>query len=195
MQGNVILVSRNFKATSLLFRLGYLLAILILLGCSNQGEVILKEQDQISYPLYRGDNIHFSVLTEGKKKFELWGNNMVIHKKGKNAETRKISGNVIFHLFDQNEIKIIELYSDKLIYHDDEHLYTFQDSVFISSMEGFRLYCDTLVWDKKNGRLESNTQVRVVTKQDSISGFGFEASENISNYTVYRVTGKVNIEQ
>ena len=173
----------------------YLILIFLFIGCSSGDSFSFKDHNEVSYPLYTANNIYFSTFDGGEKKFDLWADRLDVYKNENDVETREISGSVVFHLFDHNDTKIIELYSDRLTYDDRENSYRFHDNVFMKSMDEFRLYCDTLIWDRKRGTIESNTKIRVVTKQDSIDGLGFESSESVSNYTVYKVTGRVRVEQ
>ncbi|MFI5144979.1 MAG: LPS export ABC transporter periplasmic protein LptC [Ignavibacteria bacterium] len=65
------------------------------------------------------------------------------------------------------------------------------DSVKLVSVDGSVLTSNKLYWVNKTQRIKSDEFVHIVTKTDDISGYGFEADQNLKNYVIRKVSGEV----
>lgn len=65
------------------------------------------------------------------------------------------------------------------------------DNVKLVSDDGSVLTTNRLYWVNKTQRIKSDDYVHIVTKSDDISGYGFEADQNLKNYVIYKVSGEV----
>jgi len=65
------------------------------------------------------------------------------------------------------------------------------DSVKLVSVDGSVLTSNKLYWVNQTQRIKSDEFVHIVTKTDDISGFGFEADQNLKNYVIRKVSGEV----
>jgi LPS export ABC transporter protein LptC len=65
------------------------------------------------------------------------------------------------------------------------------DSVKLVSQDGSVLTTNKLYWDNKTQRIKSDEYVHIVTKNEDIQGYGFEADQNLKNYVIYKVSGEV----
>jgi len=65
------------------------------------------------------------------------------------------------------------------------------ESVRLVSEDGSVLTTERLYWVNKTQRIKSDDFVHITTKTDDIKGYGFEADQNLKNYTIYKVSGEV----
>lgn len=65
------------------------------------------------------------------------------------------------------------------------------DNVVLISKEGSKLTTSKLYWVNRTQRIKSSEFVHIQTKTDDISGYGFEADQNLQNYVIYKVSGEV----
>jgi LPS export ABC transporter protein LptC len=65
------------------------------------------------------------------------------------------------------------------------------DSVKMVSTDSTILTADRLYWVNKTQRVKSDGFVHIQTKTEDIKGYGFEADQNLKNYTIYKVSGEV----
>lgn len=63
------------------------------------------------------------------------------------------------------------------------------DSVVVINDSGHILKTEKLFWKSKTQRVSSNSFVRIKTHKEEIEGYGFESDQNLSDYTIYKVTG------
>lgn len=54
---------------------------------------------------------------------------------------------------------------------------------------GNALYTDAMEWDRINQVFRSESQVRIIDKGEEVQGKGFEAKEDLSQYTIFAVSG------
>jgi len=70
----------------------------------------------------------------------------------------------------------------------------FRDSVYVVNIKKEELFTDELVWDEKEEKIYSNKFVKVITPDERITGTGFEANQDFTNYKVLNISGIINIE-
>jgi len=54
---------------------------------------------------------------------------------------------------------------------------------------GNALYTDAMEWDRVNQVFRSESNVRIIDKGEEVQGKGFEAKEDLSQYTIFAVSG------
>jgi LPS export ABC transporter protein LptC len=65
------------------------------------------------------------------------------------------------------------------------------DSVKLVSQDGSILTTNKLYWVNKTQRIKSDEYVHIITKNEDIQGYGFEADQNLKNYVIYQVSGEM----
>ena len=54
---------------------------------------------------------------------------------------------------------------------------------------GNALYTDAMEWDRIHQVFTSDSEVRIIDKGEEVRGKGFEAKEDLSQYTIFAVSG------
>ena len=54
---------------------------------------------------------------------------------------------------------------------------------------GNQLYTDKLYWDRKAKQFHTDSQVRIIDKEEEIIGLGLKAEDDLSEYTIFEVKG------
>lgn len=65
--------------------------------------------------------------------------------------------------------------------------------VVFTNVRGEQLETEQLTWDRDSGRVHTDKPVKVTRARDIIFGQGLDASQDMGNYTVRKVTGTVFI--
>ncbi len=65
-----------------------------------------------------------------------------------------------------------------------------EGNVVVVSDSGTTVTTEKMYWDNKNRKVHSDLFVRVVSPTEIIQGVGFEADQNLSNYTIYKTSGQ-----
>ena len=66
--------------------------------------------------------------------------------------------------------------------------------VVFTNARGEKLETEQLTWDQDSGRVHTDKPVKVTRAKDIIFGQGLDASEDMSKYTVRKVTGTVFLD-
>ncbi|MCW5900213.1 MAG: LPS export ABC transporter periplasmic protein LptC [Flavobacteriales bacterium] len=66
-----------------------------------------------------------------------------------------------------------------------------QDDVVFINVRGERLETERLVWSQDSARVSTDRPVRIQRGQDVIHGVGLDAAEDMSSYTIRRITGEL----
>lgn len=61
--------------------------------------------------------------------------------------------------------------------------------VVISDSTGNKLETEVLEWNNSTQKIYSNEFVKITTKNEIITGYGFESDQNLDNYKINRVSG------
>ncbi len=80
------------------------------------------------------------------------------------------------------------------IYDETEKLWTAENDVVSVSNEGNTLNTEFLIWDERKGKIYSDRYVRITNEDGIIHGKGFEANQDLSNWTIKKTSGTINID-
>lgn len=61
--------------------------------------------------------------------------------------------------------------------------------VVISDSTGNKLETEVLEWNNRTQKIYSNEFVKITTRNEIITGYGFESDQNLDNYKINRVSG------
>ncbi len=84
---------------------------------------------------------------------------------------------------------------DTAIYYKKEQLWRLDRNVHIENVEGRQFDTHQLYWNQKKRRIYSDSAIRITTGEEVIEGVGFESNEQITKYTILRVTGIFTVER
>lgn len=80
------------------------------------------------------------------------------------------------------------------IRYEKENKTYFRDSVRLENIANEQLFTEELIWDEEKESIYSEKFVRIVTPDERITGNGFEADQQFSNYTIKNITGQIYVE-
>lgn len=84
---------------------------------------------------------------------------------------------------------------DTAIYYKKEQIWRLDKNVHIENIEGRQFDTQQLYWNQKLRRIYSDSAIRITTGEEVIEGIGFESNEQITKYTIQRVTGIFTVER
>lgn len=61
--------------------------------------------------------------------------------------------------------------------------------IVVSDSSGVKLETEILEWSNKRQKVYSNEFVKITTKNELITGYGFESNPDLSNYKILKVSG------
>lgn len=86
------------------------------------------------------------------------------------------------------------LRSDAAVYTARETKFVFKGDVYVETEDGKKLYTELLNWNQKERSISTDEFVIITTPADSIAGYGLDGTDDLSNYTIRRVTGEFQVD-
>lgn len=80
------------------------------------------------------------------------------------------------------------------VYENQESMFA-KDNVEVININGDKLNTEELIWDQKSKKIKSNTFVKFRTADEIITGTGFSANDDMTQYTITDVRGRVKIDE
>lgn len=101
-----------------------------------------------------------------------------------------LDGGVTAEMFDADENRSALLTAlEGSVVERDRYLQASGD-VVVRSEGGMELRCDTLFYDSQTERVRSDGFVILVSSSDSLTGWGFSAAPDLSDWVIHRVSGE-----
>ena len=76
--------------------------------------------------------------------------------------------------------------SDTAWYFTEKNLWKLKENVHVENMEGEQFDSDELYWDRKNGRVYSESYIEIQQKESQMKGYGFESNEQMTDYRIFK---------
>lgn len=67
-------------------------------------------------------------------------------------------------------------------------------NVIIEGEDGTILETEEIHWTNETERIHTEAFVKITSPEEIIQGYGMESDANLSNYTIYRVTGQTRVD-
>jgi LPS export ABC transporter protein LptC len=67
-------------------------------------------------------------------------------------------------------------------------------NVVVVSSDSSRMTTEQLFWDNQRELIHTPAYVEITTEKDKLQGHGFESTQNLKNYRIFRVTGQSQTE-
>lgn len=87
------------------------------------------------------------------------------------------------------------LRAQRVVYYENARRFEAEGEVEVVTREGRRLLTDRLRWYEDRQRLYAPGFVRLLAPDEQVEGFELDADEQLTRYRLYRVTGRVVIEE
>ncbi len=81
------------------------------------------------------------------------------------------------------------LKAEKAVRRMDDQVWVLTGDVQVVQNEGNALYTSTMEWDRIKHEFRSDSDVRILDKGEEVQGKGFVAREDLSQYTIFAVSG------
>ena len=96
--------------------------------------------------------------------------------------------------YDSTETATSYIKANYCIYDETEGLWTAENDVVSVSEEGDMLNTEFLIWDQKKAKVYSDQYVRLTNKDGIIHGKGFEANQDLSNWSIKKTSGTISLD-
>ena len=84
--------------------------------------------------------------------------------------------------------------ADTAYYYEKKKLWELKGNVQIRSQRGDKFETQQLFWDEKKERVYSDKYIQIEQEDKTISGFGFESNQDLTEYQIKNTTGIFTVE-
>jgi LPS export ABC transporter protein LptC len=165
------------------------IGIWMLLACSNDEQAVNALRQPFTGATIEQHQVHIVYSDSGLAKIRvttgLWEdftadeeNPRQVFRKGFRVEILDGNGRVTGYLKAQKAVRRMS-----------DQVWVLTGEVEVIQEGGNALYTDAMEWDRIQQVFTSDSDVRIIDKGEEVRGKGFEAKEDLSQYTIFAVSG------
>ena len=84
--------------------------------------------------------------------------------------------------------------ADTAYYYEKKKLWELRSNVNIQNLKGDKFETDLLFWDEKKKEIYSDRFIRIEQEDKTITGYGFESNQELTEYQIRNTTGIFTVE-
>ncbi len=197
----VIVFSEQFKTMSSNFFTTVIILTVLLTGwagCTDLSdydrERVIDAMADSLLSVTETRNIRMQLIEDGKRIVKVQAPFAATFSRDGRSETELRDSVRVTVLDDDGNVEtVVTSHSARYIGRDSE--FHFSDNVFVSTRDGRRLRTDYLEWSQQNRSIYTPDFVIIVTRADSITGYGLSGTDDLSSYRLTEVTGEFELDQ
>jgi LPS export ABC transporter protein LptC len=168
------------------------LFIISAVSCRNDLATInaLFTEEEVQYDIARQPKMVYTEL--GATRVEIVAPTLQSWNKNPRKTTFPDGLNVAFYEGRRNTSNLKADYGEN---HEQNKELVVSGNVSFKNDKGEHLKTEKLVWYEKTAKITAEGWVSITTPNEIITGYGLEADEDFSNYTISSISGIVNIEE
>jgi LPS export ABC transporter protein LptC len=97
--------------------------------------------------------------------------------------------------YDENMQITASITSDYARYYEKEGKWEAKNNVVAVNAEGDTLKTEQLIWEEKKEIIYSEQFVKIIRKDQIITGIGFESDQDLSNWKIKKAQGSIYVEE
>lgn len=159
------------------------------LACSNDEQAVSALRQQFTGAMVEQHHVRLVYSDSGMAKIRvtagIWEDYSSdeeqprqVFRQGFKVEILDALGRVTGHLTAQKAVRRMS-----------DQVWVLTGDVEVVQDGGNALYTDAMEWDRVNQVFRSESNVRIIDKGEEVRGKGFEAKEDLSQYTIFAVSG------
>ena len=90
--------------------------------------------------------------------------------------------------------KVASITSNYARYYDKEEKWEAKNNVVAVNPQGDTLKTEYLIWDEKKEKIYSEQFVKIIRKDQVITGIGFESDQNLTNWKIKQAKGSLYVD-
>lgn len=168
------------------------LLLLIFFSCENDLAEVSKFIDDDEVAIEVGEEVKMLYSDSGRVEMMIEAPVLHRHLDKRTPKREFPEGLEVFFL--DKEQKVQSWLTGKYAIEDEnKHVITIQDSVVLFNHNQEKLETDELIWDQGTNTISTKQFVRITTKDEQITGYGFEADREFKYWKIIAPQGRVKV--
>jgi len=178
-----------------IFIVAFAMALLLFQSCKNDNiEKIQVLTASDNLPIETGTNIILNYTDSGLVKAKVFA--PMLERFDNEKRNQSIMKKGITAYFYNSNKKITSYIKSKYAVRNDRlRTMTVKNDVIVVNIKGDTLRTESLVWDEKTNKINTNDNVKITTPDEIIYGEGLESNTEFSQYKIYKITGILTIKK
>lgn len=173
-----------------------LLAVFVFSACMENSKQELQDiEEEINRPSLSAKNYHTIVTDSGYCKYDFETPELIQYENVEDPHVYFPLG-LNFRMYgEKGQLLKTRIKCNNAYYYKERNLWELNNDVEAETEKGERLNTEQLFWDTKERKIYSEKFVKITTKNQVITGIGFESDEKLSKYEIKRPGGEIAVEQ
>ena len=159
------------------------------IACSDGNESVRLDGERHELPSLKEYDISTVVSDSGITRYRLVSPELLVYDKAPEPYSLFPQG-VYIERFDQNYNVDADLTADHAKYFEQKALWQLNGNVKIKNLQGEIFETEELFWDQRSERIYTNKFMKIIQKDKTIKGTGFESNQTMTQYTIKRPVGE-----
>ena len=162
-----------------------------LVACKNDMQTInaLFTEEEVQYDIAQEPVLVYT--EEGERRLEITAPSLKSWNKNPRKTEFDEGLKVAFYNGKKNTSNLTADYGEN---HEQKKELIVRGNVLFVNDKGEQLETEELIWLEKTAKIKADDWIKITTPNEIITGYGLEADEDFSNYTITKISGIVNIE-
>lgn len=162
-------------------------------SCTNKLSEIKAFERAENLPVLKVDTLEVLYSDSAKLKIKL-ATNKLLRFAGYEKPYMEFPEGLKVYFYNANQKLESSLVADYALFNEKSEIWEARGNVVIVNREGEVITTPELFWDRKKQKLYSDKEVRIRTRDEILLGTGFDADQNFSRYTIWKLSGVLNVD-
>jgi len=172
---------------------GFILFSIVLVSCQNDNQEISRVGNLDKLPAETIVNLETLYSDSGLVKVKVKA--PLLQKILKPEPITELPKGIKIEFFDDHFNVISQLTANYAVHLENKKQWIAKSNVVVVNEKNEKLNTEKLVWDEGKELLSSDEFVKISTKDEIIYGEGFEANQDFSKYKIFKVKGRITVNQ
>ena len=159
------------------------------MGCSNDEQAVSALRQQFTGAMIEQHNVQIVYSDSGMAKIRVTTGVWEDYSSDDEQPRQVFRQGFRVEILDQQGRVTGHLKAQKAVRRMSDQVWVLTGEVEVVQGGGNALYSDAMEWDRVNQVFRSESKVRIIDKGEEVQGKGFEAKEDLSQYTIFAVSG------
>ena len=159
------------------------------MGCSNDEQAVSALRQQFTGAMIEQHNVQIVYSDSGMAKIRVTTGVWEDYSSDDEQPRQVFRQGFRVEILDQHGRVTGHLKAQKAVRRMSDQVWVLTGDVEVVQDGGNALYTDAMEWDRVNQVFRSESKVRIIDKGEEVQGKGFEAKEDLSQYTIFAVSG------
>ncbi len=170
-------------------------------GCERQQLPVSEAVQREDEPDQEVAGVDFTISNDGLARMRLLAPYMAEYEREDTVYTVLStppgidSGRVQVLVYDATGALSATIHADRVVFGDSADRYDATGDVIVTTPTGRRLEGEHLAWYEASRKVKTPGFVKITTPSERIQGYNLDAEEDLSRYTLARITGQTTVQE